>query len=112
LDYPGRVRSHISKEQFEKAKILAGDYGHQTKQSLQWWLSNAISTAVDEAKQYTEQEFVIEANRFDRFDNHYRDLRDLFVTHQQLVNNEGPDNYHLFELFPLDQQHSGIINNK
>jgi hypothetical protein len=100
---------HISEEQFEKAKILAGGYGHQTKQSLQWWLSNVVSTAVDEAKQYTKQEFVIGANRFERFDNHYRNLRELLVTHQQLLNNEGLDNYHLVELYPQDQPHSGIL---
>jgi hypothetical protein len=99
----------ISKKQFEITNILAGGYDHQTKQSLQFWLPNAISTAVDEAKEYTEQEFVIEADRFDKFDNHYRDLRDLSVIHKQLVNNEGPDNYYLCELFPLDQQHSGIL---
>ena len=99
----------ISKKQFEITNILAGGYDHQTKQSLQCWLSNAISTAVDEAKEYTEQEFVIEVERFEKFDNHHRDLRDLSVTHKQLVNNEGPDNYYLFERFPLDQQHSGIL---
>ena len=99
----------ISKIQSEITNILAGAYGHQTKQSLQFWLSNAISTAVDEAKEYTGQEIVIGADRFDKFDSHHRNLRDLAVTHKQLVNNEEPDNYYLFELFPLDQPHSGIL---
>jgi hypothetical protein len=99
----------ISKKQSEITIILAGGYGHHTKQSLQFWLSNAISTAVDEAKEYAAQEFVIGADCYDKFDSHYRDLRDLAVTHKQLVDNEEPDNYYLFELFPLDQPHSGIL---
>ena len=64
---------------------------------------------MDEAKEYTGQEIVIGADRFDKFDSHHRNLRDLAVTHKQLVNNEEPDNYYLFELFPLDQPHSGIL---
>jgi hypothetical protein len=100
---------HISEEQSEKAKILAGEYGHQAKKSLEWRLSNAISTEIDEAKQYAEQEFPFEASRFERFDIHYRRLRDLFVTHLQLVNKKGPDNYHLFDLYPHDQDRSGIL---
>jgi hypothetical protein len=40
----------ISKKQSEITDILAGGYGLQTKQLLQFCLSDAIATAVDEAK--------------------------------------------------------------
>jgi hypothetical protein len=102
----------ISEEQSEKAEILAGKYGHQAKQLLEWWIANSISTAVDEAIhtiQYAEQEFSIEAFRFERFDSHYRKMRNLFVTHLQLLITTGPDNFHLFGLYPRDEDQSEIL---
>jgi hypothetical protein len=99
----------ISEDQSEKAEILAGKYGHQAKQFLAWWIANSISTAIDEAKQYSEQESSIEAIRFQRFDSHYRKMRSLFVTHLQLLNTTGPDNFHLFALYSRDEDQSEIL---
>jgi hypothetical protein len=99
----------VSEEPIGKIKILAGKCGSESKVLLQWWLGNSIATAVDEAKQYSEQGVIIEVDRFRKFDNHYRLLRNLFITHKQLLENSGPDDYHLFELYPKGEPHSSFL---
>jgi hypothetical protein len=99
----------ISEEQSEQAEILAGKYGHQAKILLEWWIAHSISTAIDEAKQYAEQDSSIEEIRFGRFDSHYRKMRNLFVSHLQLLNPMGPDNFYLFGLYPRDADLSEIL---
>ena len=96
-------------EQPDQAEILAGTHGHQAKHLLKWWIGNSIATAVDEAKQNAEQESFIETIRFQNFDNHYMKMRNLFVTHLQLLDDTGPDDYHLFGLYPRDEDQSTIL---
>ena len=101
---------YIAGEQLQQAEILAGTYGHLAKHLLKWWIGNSISTAIDEAEQYAEQDSSFETIRFQRFDNHYTKMRNLFVTHLQLLDKTGPDNYHLFGLYPQDEDQSAILS--